>query len=151
VDLMGSPNLGGKTMLYILDGLYGTYTNVGRVTENDRWKNLFNNEWSASLFLSQDPVAIDSVGLDFLRAEWGFDLGFSGAKAFPKGSIVNSDNYMIEAARGTNAVLGAYKPNGKEIGSLGVHEHWNNAQDKKYSRNLKSKKNGIELFTVPLK
>jgi hypothetical protein len=151
VDFMGSPNLGGKTMLYILDGLYATYTNVGRVTENDRWKNLFNNEWSASLFLSQDPVAIDSVGLDFLRAEWGFDLGFSGAKAFPKGSIVNSDNYMIEAARGTNAALGAYKPNGKEIGSLGVHEHWNNAQDKKYSRNLKSKREGIELFTVPLK
>jgi hypothetical protein len=151
VDLMGSPNLGGKTMLYILDGLYATYTNVGRVTENDRWKNLFKNEWSASLFLSQDPVAIDSVGLDFLRAEWGFDLGFSGAKAFPKGSIVNSDNYMIEAARATNAVLGAYKPNGKEIGSLGVHEHWNNAQDKKYSRNLKAGGKGIELFTVALK
>jgi hypothetical protein len=151
VDLMGSPNLGGKTMLYILDGLYGTYTNVGRVTENDRWKHLFNNEWSASLFLSQDPVAIDSVGLDFLRAEWGFDLGFSGNKAFPKGSIVNSDNYMMEAARGMDAALGAYKPNGKEIGSLGVHEHWNNAQDKKYSRNLNSKGKGIELFTVPLK
>ena len=87
------------------DGLYGTYTNVGRVTENDRWKNLFNNEWSASLFLSQDPVAIDSVGLDFLRGEWAFDLGFSGAKAYPKGSIVNSDDYMIEAARGTNAAI----------------------------------------------
>ncbi len=148
VDLMGSPNLGGKTMLYILDGLYGTYTNVGQVTERDRWKNLFNNEWSASLLLSQDPVAIDSVGLDFLRAEWGFDLGFSGAKAYPKGSIVNSDDYMIEAARGTNAALGAYKPNGKELGSLGVHEHWNNPIDKKYSRNLSSKGKGIELFTV---
>ncbi len=148
VDLMGSPNLGGKTILYILDGLYGTYTNVGRVTENDRWKNLFNNEWSSSLFLSQDPVAIDSVGLDFLRAEWGFDLGFSGNRAYPKGAIVNSDDYMHEAARGTNEALGAYNPNGKEIGSLGVHEHWNNAKDKKYSRNLSSKGKGIELFTV---
>jgi hypothetical protein len=151
VDLMGSPNLGGKTMLYMLDGLYGTYTNVGQVTEKDRWKNLFNNEWSASLFLSQDPVAIDSVGLDFLGAEWGFDLGFSGARAYPKGSIVNSDDYMIEAARGTNAALGAYKPNDKEIGSLGAHEHWNNAGDKKYSRNLSRKGKGIELFTVPSK
>ncbi len=55
---------------------------------------------------------------------------------------------MIEAARGTNAALGAYKPNGKEIGSLGVHEHWNNAKDKKYSRNLSSKGKGIELFAV---
>ncbi len=30
----------------------------------------------------------------------------------------------------------------------GVHEHLNNAKDKKYSRNLKSKGKGIELFTV---
>lgn len=151
VDLMGSPNLGGKTMLYILDGLYGTYTNVGRVTERDRWKNLFKNEWSASLFLSQDPVAIDSVGLDFLRAEWGYDLGFSGNRAYPMGAIRNSDDYMIEAARGTNATLGAYKPNGKEIGSLGVHEHWNNAKDKQYSRNLSRNGKGIELTKVAAK
>jgi hypothetical protein len=31
--------------------------------------------------------------------------------------------------------------------SLGVHEHWNNGTDKKYSRNL-GKANGIELFQV---
>jgi hypothetical protein len=31
--------------------------------------------------------------------------------------------------------------------SLGVFEHWNNASDKKYSRNL-GKKHGIELFPV---
>jgi hypothetical protein len=82
---------------------------------------------TASFFLSQDPVAIDSVGLDFLQADWGFDFGFSGARAYPKESIVNSDDYMIEAARGTNAAFGAYKPDGKEIGSLGVHEDWDNA------------------------
>jgi hypothetical protein len=29
--------------------------------------------------------------------------------------------------------------------SLGVHEHWNNGTDKKYSRNL-GKAHGIELF-----
>lgn len=149
VDLMGSPNLGGKTMLYIIDGLYGTQTNVNAVTDKDRWRRLFNGEWSASLFMSQDPVAIDSVGLDFLRSEFQGDLGFSGAKQFPKGSIVNSDNYLLEAARGANAKLGAYKPNGVAVGSLGVHEHWNNAQDKKYSRNLSPDGKGIELFSVP--
>ena len=149
VDLMGSPNLGGKTMLYVLDGLYATQTNVRDVTERDRWRRLFNGEWSASLFLSQDPVAIDSVGLDFLRAEFQDNLGFSGAPAFPKGSIVNCDNYLHEAALGRNAQLGAYRPNGKEIGSLGVHEHWNNATDRQYSRNLDAKKGrGIELVRV---
>jgi hypothetical protein len=151
VDLMGSPNLGGKTMLYVLDGLYATQTNVGSVTERDRWRRLFNGEWSSSLFLSQDPVAIDSVGLDFLRAEFRDNLGFSGARAFPKGSIVNSDNYLHEAARGRNAQLGPYRPNGVAIGSLGVHEHWNNESEMLYSRNLDAKRGkGIELVRVPV-
>lgn len=149
VDLMGSPNLGGKTMLYILDGLYGMQTNVGAPKpDRDRWKRLFNGEWSASLFMSQDPVAIDSVGLDFLVAEFGGELGFSGAKQFAKGAVRNCDNYLLEAARGSNAKLGAYHPNGVEIGSLGTHEHWNNPVDKQYSRNLSQEGRGIELVTV---
>jgi len=149
VDLMGSPNLGGKTILYILDGLYGTQTNVKAVTGRDRWKTLFGGEWSASYFLSLDPVAIDSVGLDFLYAEFGENLGFSGAKAYPAGAIQNCDNYLLEAARGTNKAFGAYKPNGKPTGSLGVHERWNNPAEKKYSRNLDPRSgSGIELVTV---
>ena len=149
VDLMGSPNLGGKTMLYIIDGLYGMATNVGDPQDSrDRWKRLFNGEWSASYFMSQDPVAIDSVGLDFLLTEFQNELGFSGAKQFPKGSAKNCDSYLIEAARGANERLGAYKPNGVTIGSLGTHEHWNNPAEKKYSRNLSPTGRGIEL--VPL-
>jgi hypothetical protein len=35
----------------------------------------------------------------------------------------------------------------KRLSSLGVHEHWNNAQEKKYSRNL-GQGQGIELVTV---
>ena len=106
------------------------------VTETDRWNHLFNGQWSASYFMSQDPVAIDSVGLDFLYAEFAEDLGFSGAKAYPAGAVHHSDNYLIEAANGTNRELGPYKPNGKAFGSLGTHEHWNNPSQKKYSRNL---------------
>lgn len=148
VDLMGSPNLGGKTMLYIVDGLYGMQTNVGAPQqERDRWRRLFNGEWSASYFMSQDPVAIESVCLDFLWSEFQQELGFSGAPQFPKGSSKNCDNYLIEAAKGVNAQYGPYRPNGVKIGSLGVHEHWNNAIDKKYSRNL-NKTKGIELFQV---
>jgi hypothetical protein len=116
--------------------------------ERDRFKNLFNGEWSASYFMSQDPVAIDSVCLDFLRCEFPLALGFSGAKAFPLGAIHNCDNYLHEAATGKNAQLGPYKPNGIVTGSLGVHEHWNNPQDKQYSRNLDAKGSGIELFKV---
>ena len=149
VDLMGCPNLGAKSMLYIVDGLYGMMTNVGDPKlDRDRWKTLFNGEWSSCYFMSQDPVAIDSVCLDFLRTEYPTDLGFSGNKAFPLGAIRNCDNYLHEAALGTNYKLGPYKPNGLLIGSQGVHEHWNNANDRQYSRNLSPAGKGIELFTV---
>ncbi len=147
VDLMGSPNLGGKTMLYIVDGLYGMQTNVGVPQERDRWRRLFNGEWSASYFMSQDPVAIESVCLDFLWSEFKGELGYSGAKQFPKGSSKNCDNYLVEAAKGVNAKFGPYRPNGVKIGSLGVHEHWNNAIEKKYSRNM-NKGKGIELYQI---
>jgi hypothetical protein len=76
------------------------------------------------------------------------ELGYSGVKQFPKGSSRNSDNYLVEAARGTNAKLGPYKPNGVVVGSLGVHEHWDNPVDKKYSRNLSADGKGIELVVV---
>ena len=148
VDLMGCPNLGGKTLLYIIDGLYGTQTNVGNLTDRDRWHHLFGGEWSASYFMSQDPVAIDSVGLDFLRAEFQGSLGYSGAKAFPEGSIKNCDHYLHEAARGKNEKSGPYRPNGVVVGSLGVHEHWNNPDDKQYSRNLAANGQGIELVAI---
>jgi uncharacterized protein (DUF362 family) len=150
VDLMGSPNLGAKTLLYVVDGLYGMMTNVGAPNpDRDRWKKLFNGEWSSCYFMSQDPVAIDSVCLDFLRSEYPTELGFSGNMHFPLGSIRNCDNYLHEAALGKNAQLGPYKPNGLLIGSQGVHEHWNNAVDRKYSRNLGPEGKGIELFMIP--
>jgi hypothetical protein len=37
---------------------------------------------------------------------------------------------------------------GKPLASQGVHEHWNNAADKKYSRNLGTG-TGIEIVSVP--
>jgi hypothetical protein len=33
------------------------------------------------------------------------------------------------------------------LASLGVHEHWNNAGDRKYARNL-GRKEGIELISA---
>jgi hypothetical protein len=58
---------------------------------------------------------------------------------------------MHEAALADKAPSGTvYDPSqeGKPVASLGVHEHWNNATDKQYSRNL-GKREGIELTTWP--
>ena len=60
----------------------------------------------------------------------------------------NGDNYLHEAAQAVKPPSGTvYDPNGtgKPLASLGVHEHWNNAKDKRYSRNL-GRKEGIELI-----
>jgi hypothetical protein len=59
----------------------------------------------------------------------------------------NPDNYMHEAAQADNPPSGTFydpESDGTPLASLGVHEHWNNPVDKKYSRNLGTG-DGIEL------
>ena len=140
VDLMGHAHTGGKTLLYLVDGLY---PGVHGMDESPRkWSTApFNGHWAASLLASQDPVAIDSVAFDFLWAEWNNHPHMSGA-----------DDYLHEAALADNPPSGTfYDPdhatNTTRLGSLGVHEHWNDAQHKQYSRNL-GKGDGIELVGV---
>ncbi len=132
VDMFGNKNVNGKTVLNLLDGLYS----------GDRWSSQphrwqlapFNGHWPSSIFASQDPVALESVGLDFLRSEMPL--------------IKNADHHLHEAALANNPPSGVvYKPDGVRLESLGVHEHWNNANDKQYSRNLGTG-NGIELVNV---
>jgi hypothetical protein len=126
VDLMGHKDLGGKTVLFLVDGLYGAKDQTDAVPF--QWQSApFNHQWSASFFASQDGVAIDSVCLDFLRAE-------PGCAGTVKGTV---DNYLHEAAQADHAPSRAlYDPerDGTTLTSLGVHEHWNNATDKQYSR-----------------
>jgi hypothetical protein len=142
VDLMGHAQLGGKTVLYLVDGLF---SGKHPIDPAPRKMNMppFNGDWPQSLFASQDPVAIDSVGFDFLRTEYD---------DFPRKRGV--DDYLHEAAQAGNPPSGTfYDPDHatptKRLGSLGVHEHWNNPTEKKYSRNLGSGK-GIELIQVEL-
>jgi hypothetical protein len=143
VDLIGSKALGGKTLLFILDGLYGVRDVNDNVAEHGHWTKLFHGEWLASLFLSQDPLAIDSVGFDFLRAEFPFGR-FADFEP-----VKNADNFMHEAALADHPASGVrYAPDGEPLKSLGVHEHWNNEVDRQYSRNL-GRNEGIELFVVP--
>jgi hypothetical protein len=132
VDLAASKAVGKKTVLFLLDGLYsGNLWNSGP----QKWSLApFNGDFPSSLFASQDPVAIDSVGLDFLHAEWPL--------------LANADNYLHEAALIASPPSGSvYKPDGTAVTeSLGVHEHWNSAASKQYSRNLDPVSGkGIEL------
>src|SRR5664279_2720219 len=113
----------------------------------------FNNDWSNSIFLSQDQVALESVCYDFLRTEWnGVNIHNAQNNKPENGPSWNGvDDYLHQAADSSNWPQGiTYDPDnsGKPISSLGVHEHWNNAANKQYSRNL-GKSYGIELVAIP--
>lgn len=152
VDMMGSKFLGQNTLLYIVDGLFG-----GGASETQGpvkyFMAPFNNDWSNSIFLSQDQVALESVCYDFLRTEWnGVNVHNSSNNAIEIGPSWNGvDDYLHQAADPANWPEGiVYDPDksGKPLTSLGVHEHWNNPLEKSYSKNLGFKE-GIELVSVP--
>ena len=139
VDLNGHEQTGGKTLLYLVDALYAAKHNEFRLDPSCKWQSApFNGRWTSSLLVSQDGVAIDSVALDFLRSEPTLATVVTGKAV---------DNYLHAMAQ--PAAKLAYDPekDGKPLTSLGVHEHWNNAGDKKYSRNLGGT-TGIELISL---
>jgi Domain of unknown function (DUF362) len=140
VDLMGHKLLGGKELFYLLDGLWA---GPEAVDPPNKWKSTpFNNDWTSSIFASQDPVAIESVAFDFLRTEYTAGNSYG---AYPQMNGV--DEYLHQAADAANWPTGIiYDPenDGTPLESLGVHEHWNNETDKQYSRNLGTG-DGIEL------
>lgn len=141
VDLMGHAHTGGKAIVYLVDALY-----AGVHPDDDApitWDfEPFNGDWTSSVFASQDPVAIDSVGFDFLQQE-------GDPRLYPQ--MAGADDYLAEAALADDPPSGTfYDPDHAgdvdRLDSLGVHEHWNNPQDKLYSRNLDPVNGqGIEL------
>ncbi|HWB59767.1 MAG TPA: DUF362 domain-containing protein, partial [Chthoniobacteraceae bacterium] len=73
VDLLAHKDIGEKTVLFMIDSLYAA---DGPDATPRKWKlapfgTPSNPGWPASLFVSQDGVAIESVGFDFVNAEWG--------------------------------------------------------------------------------
>jgi uncharacterized protein (DUF362 family) len=136
VDLIGHPHLGGKTLLFMVDALYGVENQNAELSNKSHFQSApFNNHWSASLLLSQDPVALDSVGADILINE---PIMITHPDVLPKDSTYQ--NFLHEAAL-------ADDPPSKtdyQLPSLGVHDHWNNSTEKKYGRNL-GLGEGIEL------
>ena len=139
VNLNGHRELDGKTFLYMIDALYPATFQSGPVTKFAA----FDDDWFSSILISQDMVAIDSVGLDFLRNEQQINPNVTNVRG-------NPDNYMHEAALADKPPSDTiYDPegDGTTLESLGVHEHWNNPKDRKYSRNLGTGE-GIELISL---
>ena len=147
VDFMGHELTGGKNLIYLMDALW--CTDDAMSYPKKFFMQPFNNDWSSSIFVSLDPVAIESVGYDFLRFEFTSERDNSdGAQLYVQMDGV--DDYLHQAASSSNWPTGIqYDPenDGTVIGSLGTHEHWNNPVDKLYSRNLGSGE-GIELITL---
>ncbi len=158
VDMEASPNLGGKTILYLLDGLYcgRKYRSYPLHFPNPPFNNKTvpyeNSEWPACCLASFDPVAIQAVGLDIMYAQ----SKNNNEPSYHNVSRIlvreNADDFLREMADPQHAPSGTkYVQNGKPIQSLGVIEHWDNDLTMRYSRNLNSKKGkGIEFLYIPL-
>jgi hypothetical protein len=137
---MGHKDLGGKTVLFLVDALWGG----SEANDPPRKFSLtpFNNDWTSSVLVSEDQVALESVCFDFLKGEYTSSNPYG---SYPQ--VEGADDHIMQAADSsfwpTNI---RYDPeeDGTTIASLGVCEHWNNPIDKQYSRNLKTGA-GIEL------
>ncbi len=143
-DIIGHDKLGGNTLLFFIDGLWGGPEAVDKPV---KWKMPpFNNDWPSSILISQDQVALESVCLDFLRQEASVNPLFKNRPFF--GAV---DDYLHQAADKANWPKDiVYDPegDGTPMKSMGVHEHWNNSTDKQYTRNLGTG-SGIDLISTP--
>jgi len=148
VDLLGSPILGGKTLLFMVDGLFAGYywdSHPQPWTSAPFGGNWPSGNWPSSLFASQDPVAIDSVCYDFLLAQWPNVVNYAALQG-------GAEDYLYEAAQANSPPSGTfYDPGrtGTALASLGVHEHWDSPITRRYSRNLDpANGTGIELVQL---
>ena len=158
VDLNASPNLGAKTILYMLDGLYCGrkhasfplhFPNAPFYNQVEPYEN---TEWPASLLASLDEVALESVGLDLLYAQ-SLNNEESGFYNVPRILVRNqASDYLMEMADPQHAPSGTnYVQDGKPVESLGVFEHWDSPETMRYSRNLNPKHGkGIEFIFIPM-
>lgn len=157
VDLAASPNLGAKTILFVLDGLYCARRHQSYPLHfpnppfNNRVTPYENPDWPSSLLASMDGVALDSVGLDILYSQSKDNEDDHGhARIMIR---ENADDYLQEMASPEKAPSGtAYMQAGKPVGSLGVFEHWDSDATRQYSRNIDPKNGkGIELIYLPIR
>jgi hypothetical protein len=147
VDFMGHEETGGKGLLYIIDGIWGGEDWKGWIKKFK--SDPFNNDYPNSILIGQDPVALESVCLDILFEECLTDESKEKYPITLKNEIAD---YLLQCASADYWPENiSYDPeaDGSVLKSLGVFEHWNNASDKKYSRNLGTG-DGIELIYTDL-
>jgi hypothetical protein len=155
VDLAASDNLGAKTILYIIDGLYAgrkwrTYPlHFPNAPFNNTMVPYENASWPASILASIDGVAVDCVGLDILNSQTKNNIDEFGHSRILLKSI--SGDYLKEMAMASNPPSGIkYIQNNKPVASLGTFEHWDSDETRRYSRNIDPKNGkGIELIYMP--
>jgi hypothetical protein len=134
VDLFAYEHLGGKTLLYLGDGTFGTKVDHKTIAKFLMYP--FNDDWTNSLFFSQDPVALDSVMYDFLLTEG-------------TNPIEGAQNYLHQAAVPPPNVYDPENDGTYLSTSLGVHEHWDKTVDIFSSeRYVGPSFNGIDYHTV---
>ena len=144
---MGHEQTGGKGLLYIIDGIWA----------GEDWKGLikkfkstpFNNDYPSSILIGQDPVALESVCFDILFEECANDPTKESYPITLKNEIAD---YLLQCASSEywpDNIIYDPEGDGSALESLGVFEHWNNAADKQYSRNLGIGE-GIELNYIDL-
>jgi hypothetical protein len=156
VDLAASPNLGAKTILYLIDGLYAgrkwrTYPlHFPNAPFNNTMVPYENTTWPATVLASLDGVAIDCVGLDILNSQTKNNVDEFGHSRILLKTI--SADYLMEMAKADNPPSGTkYIQNNKPVQSLGVFEHWNSDETRQYSRNIDPVNGkGIQLIYLPL-
>ena len=149
VDLMGHEILGKKNLVYLMEALWSTDHELNPPA---KWQMApFYNDWTSSIFASLDPVAIESVGYDFVRSEFTKErYPTSYEDVVDVIQLEGVCDYLRQAADPANWPVGIqYDPenDGTILTSLGVHEHWNNPIDKEYSKNLGTG-DGIELVKI---
>jgi len=146
VDLMGYSLLREKNLIFLMDALWSAGYEIDQPT---KWQIVpFDDDWSSSIFISQDNVAIESVGFDFLRTEYTEENHPGSGLTYVQ--MEGTDDYLEQAADSDNwpdDIVYDPEGDGTPLPSLGVHEHWNNGIDRQYSRNLGGDY-GIELMKV---
>ena len=90
-DIMGHERLGGNTVLFIVEGLWGGPEAVSKPV---KWNMApFNGDWPSSILAAQDAVALESVCFDLLKTE------FKDPERTCKGSSVVRRQWMITCTR----------------------------------------------------
>ncbi|MDA3892060.1 MAG: DUF362 domain-containing protein [Salinivirgaceae bacterium] len=142
VDYMGHEQTGGKGLLYIVDAIWAGESWQGYVSKFKSYP--FNDDYPSSIFIGQDPVALESVCFDVLFEEYATDDNKSDYPLLYKEEIADMLSQCASSDYWPAGITYDPEGDGTPLKSLGVFEHWNNPIDRQYSRNLGTGE-GIEL------